>query len=386
MSLSLYVHSSYKNKQGLSSVYVQVILDRKIVKLKTGIMVNPDEWNKEKQQLKGSTKSTKDINMILENCRNKANEIIVRFRLMNRVLSPEVLKKEYEVYNDTDNFHDWAWIKFQERKSIYSDGSVLRHDNQLKKIRNFNPKLRFSDINRLTAEKFIAYCRGLKNKQSTIKMSCNVFKVYLRLAVDEKKIEKNPFTEVKVSSGESRITYVTEEELKMLFEKYKNDYHITGPYKKCLTMFLFSCFTGLRYSDIVDLEYSDIINNHIIKTMVKTERVSARTINIPLVPQALLIIENMKENDPYGMGKVFDSITNQALNRYLKSIFKLIGIKRHVTMHSGRHTFGTIYFKKTKDLIALKNLLGHSKVEQTMVYAHVMQEDTDADLMAAFDF
>ena len=62
------------------------------------------------------------------------------------------------------------------------------------------------------------------------------------------------------------------------------------------------------------------------------------------------------------------------MNRNLKSIATLVDIDKPLTHKVGRHTFATIYLKHTKDLAALKELLGHSDMKETLVYAHVMDE------------
>lgn len=62
------------------------------------------------------------------------------------------------------------------------------------------------------------------------------------------------------------------------------------------------------------------------------------------------------------------------MNRLLKEIAIIAEIEKNLTLKVGRHTFATIYLRKTKDLSSLKEILGHSSLHETMVYAHVMDE------------
>ncbi len=62
------------------------------------------------------------------------------------------------------------------------------------------------------------------------------------------------------------------------------------------------------------------------------------------------------------------------MNRNLKDIAAIAEIDKPITHKVGRHTFATIYLRHTKDLAALKELLGHSDMKETLVYAHVMDE------------
>lgn len=62
------------------------------------------------------------------------------------------------------------------------------------------------------------------------------------------------------------------------------------------------------------------------------------------------------------------------MNRYLKEIAAIAGIEKHITHKVGRYTFATIFLRKTKDIASLKEILGHSDLKETLVYAHVLNE------------
>ena len=56
-------------------------------------------------------------------------------------------------------------------------------------------------------------------------------------------------------------------------------------------------------------------------------------------------------------GPVFEKLcADQTMNRYLKEIAAIAGIEKHITHKVGRHTFATIFLRKT------------------LVYAHVLNE------------
>ena len=74
-------------------------------------------------------------------------------------------------------------------------------------------------------------------------------------------------------------------------------------------------------------------------------------------------------------GPVFEKLcADQTMNRYLKEIAVIAGIEKHITHKVGRHTFSTIFLRKTKDIASLKEILGHSDLKETLVYAHVLNE------------
>ena len=62
------------------------------------------------------------------------------------------------------------------------------------------------------------------------------------------------------------------------------------------------------------------------------------------------------------------------MNRFLKDIAEDLEINKSITHKSGRHTYATYFLSKTKDITALKEILGHSSLSETMIYAHVLDE------------
>ena len=66
----------------------------------------------------------------------------------------------------------------------------------------------------------------------------------------------------------------------------------------------------------------------------------------------------------------------QTMNDYLKVIAAELEVQDadKLSHKAGRHTFATFYLAKTKDLASLKEILGHSELRETLIYAHVLDE------------
>lgn len=45
------------------------------------------------------------------------------------------------------------------------------------------------------------------------------------------------------------------------------------------------------------------------------------------------------------------------------------------SVHTLRHTFATIMYKQTKDILVVKELLGHRTVISTQIYTHVANDE-----------
>jgi site-specific recombinase XerD len=56
------------------------------------------------------------------------------------------------------------------------------------------------------------------------------------------------------------------------------------------------------------------------------------------------------------------------------------GIKKKISPHILRHTFGTDLYRKIKDPVTVKNALGHSSITTTMIYVHLVGADVEKAL------
>jgi integrase len=67
--------------------------------------------------------------------------------------------------------------------------------------------------------------------------------------------------------------------------------------------------------------------------------------------------------------RIFPSLSSEYIRRQLKEIARITGLQKNISPHTARHTFGTLGAEFIKDLTLLRELMGHSKIETTMVYA-----------------
>ena len=144
---------------------------------------------------------------------------------------------------------------------------------------------------------------------------------------------------------------------------------------------LLSCFTGLAFSDVAGLNNENLVQDNlgdwwIRKGRVKLERrrKASSISNIPLLPVPLAILEKYKEH-PVCMKKgcCLPVLCNQKMNSYLKEIADFCGIKKILTTHVARHTFGTtVTLANNVPLQDVSVMLGHASTRMTQHYARVM--------------
>ena len=154
-----------------------------------------------------------------------------------------------------------------------------------------------------------------------------------------------------------------------------------------MNFFLFMCFTSLHISDAKAVKMEQISNTTLTYYRKKNRNSKPEPIFIPLSKPAKKIIK--QEAGFRVNGLLFDGMySDQRINKFLKRIAKMDGIRfdKNISAKTGRHTFATIYLRRTKDIRSLQELLGHSKLEETLVYAHVMDESKREGIDTFNDF
>lgn len=78
-------------------------------------------------------------------------------------------------------------------------------------------------------------------------------------------------------------------------------------------------------------------------------------------------------------GGDFDSRYSQrGVQWAVKQAAKASGIKKQICVHTLRHTYATHLLEQGLDIVSIKELLGHERIETTMVYLHVAKSGRKA--------
>ncbi len=69
-----------------------------------------------------------------------------------------------------------------------------------------------------------------------------------------------------------------------------------------------------------------------------------------------------------------------ALTKALRKAVKAVGIKKHVTAHTFRHSFATQLLLAGSDIRTVQELMGHSDIRTTQIYTHVIGQHSSGTL------
>jgi integrase len=139
----------------------------------------------------------------------------------------------------------------------------------------------------------------------------------------------------------------------------------------------------LTYCDIIALMWDNIERDNHGELWInyRREKTESSTL-VPLLGPALVILEKRKSNQIVpGPNVVFTWVSNQCVNKSLKIIAAVCGIRKHLTFHVARHTFATtITLMNDIPIETISKMLGHTKISTTMLYAKVTQLKIDRDI------
>lgn len=383
-SSKLHVWKSRVKKNGNSSLYLQVYISATGAPERDYFPLDL-EWPMERidfdnamllPRSKGDP-DVNDYNMIIMSERNKFNEIAKVFRLSGRMLTIADLKREVIFADAKNSVIGYFLLK---RKELYRrrDISEQTHKNYLgtiNRLKEFDESVRFDQLNKKWMDRFKAFLKKSGNAPNTIWSRLKDVKMILRHADEEATIFVNPDAlNYKNSYIKTPTTFLNKAEVRELM-KLERSKSLKTEDQTVLQAFLFSCFTSLRISDIYAAERGWFLSdNFLFFTMHKNRNRKPKTIKVPLAPIAQDLVHSSLDR------KLFKLPTEQEYNRTLKEIAVLANIKKRLTSHVGRHTFGYLFMVSVGDIFALKEIMGHSKIETTLRYAH-LDEDHKMDMV-----
>jgi len=364
-----------KNKKGEASVYVTFYIKGKKIEIPARFTIPVTCFDKKKGIIKSTYEFADDRNLILQDIKARSNDILVKYRLKNREVSPGQFKLEYRNPGKFSEFFAYAKhyqiLRFQE----LADGTQRHHRSCLKLLHDFKSPIYFDELTPDLFRKFILYLRrDRRNCEVTINKTLKSIAVYLNEAVRDEYIPRNPLKEVKMRGCiDTTAQAITKEELTRLVELYNRN-TCEEKLQKSLEFFLFMCFSSLHIGDARELTIEQVSDKEIAYVRMKLRNVLPKITRVPLSDPAKHIIKRwigQREK-----GKIFKGLRNNCLiNKDLKVLASMVGITTKVSAKTGRHTFATLFLSETKDLNSLKDILGHSTLKHTMVYAHVLNDD-----------
>lgn len=374
------------NKDGKSVIQIRVYqpdgAGGKQIHLKTGVHVFPKQWNKNKQRI---INHPNEINLNAQLKQQIAD--LEKFELQtinagkdfNIKMFKDFLKGKY-----TNSFTKFCKLEMEDMKKTYKISTWKTCNASLNKFMLFSDNIQFNEINYSLIQKFDRFLQQRKLHQNSIHRIHKQIKYFINLACKKGyfDINKNPYNHFKLKQVSSRRDYLKPDEIEKIEKtQFPEEYQYLN---KVRDYFLFMLYTGLRYKDFNNLQKKHIKQEtngdyYIELKPEKTADSSGKIVYIPLKfnNKPIEILERYKKEFT---NFIFNDLKPDFINRELKKIAELCQIKKKITCHVARHSLATFLIYKGVPLSTIKEILGHSSVKTTEIYAKIMNDTVKNDL------
>jgi site-specific recombinase XerD len=146
--------------------------------------------------------------------------------------------------------------------------------------------------------------------------------------------------------------------------------------------------TGIRLSELVNLRVDEVDVEHRILTVRQGKGRKDR--QIPLVDEAVKALRNylryrntelILDDETFFLAKNGTSMNVSTVKYLVAKYVKKAGIRKKVSVHTLRHTFGAHKADKHMSLATLQELMGHKKKETTLKYIHLAKTNLRAEMV-----
>lgn len=357
--------------------------------------IDPRLWNQSKGCSKGKDRASVELNDYIASLRVKLHTLYKDMLMSETFITSSYLLQC--LYNKGDRRTVLATMKSEiERMEKlvgidYEKVTLNRYWNCYKCvskcIAEFYKKedVVFPELSKEFVRYLDDYLRAEKRLcQNTIVRYMKSFKKFVNMALEEGWMKKNPFSGLKYRQEETAPTFLTLDEIKRIANADISMERLSI----VRDTFLFCCFTGLAFIDAQELKPSDLFTDNTGKLWIRKGRHKLRKektkciCNIPLLEPAIEILRKYESHPRcQEKGVCLPIYCNATMNVYLKQIATICNIEKHLTTHTGRHTFATTVTLANK--VSLQNvakMMGHSSTRMTEHYARVLDQTIMEDM------
>ena len=277
------------------------------------------------------------------------------------------------------DIHNFIQYLHQEKQT--SENTELSYERDLKKMSLYLTEHGVNRVDAVTLEVLNSYIieqeqSGLK--PATVSRSIASMKAFFHYEELEQKISEDPALNLKAPKVEKKAPSIltTEETDRLLSQPKENS--PKGLRDKAMLELLYA--TGIRVSELISLKLTDVDLSTGYITCVDAHKERA----IPITPVAKdTLVRYIREGRPQLVKDensvwLFTNCAGEAMSRQgfwklIKSYGKRAGIESEITPHILRHSFAAHLVCSGADLKIVQEILGHSDISTTQVYAHMNQ-------------
>lgn len=372
--------SSVPNAVG--TLYFQVTHKRKVKWISTGYNVFPHEWDELTEAVIVPAVGERKSALALIQC--KLNVAIKQWHvILDRM---ERSHKSYTVEDLCEAFtHEQSlttvFVFLQEqvakKERMKRKGTARTYGNAYRRFKAFREDidLSFSELTPDMIECFEAWLIDRRLKQNSIRCYLRTLNTLFSKAMDEGLLSNpNLFCHVRLSYVNTAKRAISEKELKLIASLQLPADSITSLARD---LFMFSFYMrGMPFVDIAYLRKSDLKNGMWTYSRKKTRQ--ALVVECEKAQQKIIDrYARLAHDSPYLFpiitkddGTEYEQYQRKQLNinRALKRVGNMVGLKMPLTTYVARHTWASVARDMNIPISIISEGMGHNSIKTTQVY------------------
>jgi integrase/recombinase XerD len=293
-----------------------------------------------------------------------------------------------------DVYHTFAeQVKRMKKQDSVSTASI--YETTLNSLKAFKPRLRFEEVTPSFLEKYDEWLIERGKSVTTVSIYLRNLRTIVNqakakglIAADEYPFGKGRY-EVPAARNVKKALALSEIEK---IYKYPTGADTLTDRAKDFWFFSYLC-NGINIKDICRLRWKDIEGDRLTFIRAKTAKTKRRTqkaVVVILTDASRIILEKWanksRRPDDYVFNILPPEVTPQrerelvqyltrSINKYVRRIAADLGIEKHVTTYTARHSFSTVLKRSGAPIEFISESLGHHDLRTTENYLDSFEDD-----------
>lgn len=351
---------------GKTKIYFSIkVKGKPPVLLGTDKEVLPDHWDVAAGLPNRKAPNQKLLRTWINQEIEKIESLILELENAGKVPTAELVKQRYLV-SDLTYVVTFAEHRLKLESHTLSPKSLEDYKRSIKNLKEYVPRLKFSELTKDFLEEYYYYLKNVKNHSvNSIAHDLRSLRKFTNAALEAGVTNHYPFRGYKIQTKEAAKEFNSPEEVEALEALFTSG-SLPEPLQKTLGFYLFACFTGVPGDDLRKKEERlEFTLDAVRYERGKTQR-KGKLLVIPIIERARPLVSFIQTNKL--------KVSKSRVNNDLRDIMKRAGIDKNITFHCARNTFYVIARRAGIAEGAIQDILGHSLPSTTNHYKKIENE------------
>ncbi len=386
LSVKVVLFKSKTLSNGEHPIMLRIIKDRKTKYINLKHSCLPDLWDDEENLPKKKHPNYTELIVLIDQKKLEANKLILNLEIQDKDFSADHIRKRLKgtsEYKSIFKYFDNVIAKLESSNRIGYANIFKSTRNSIKKFSG-NKDLGFTEINAGFINNYEVDCLSRGVTMNAIFVYLRTFKTLLNYAKNDELVREdyNPFKDISFTKYRRIKTIkraISKESVKVIAElKFAENTSIFHS----RNYFLFSFYNrGMNFVDMAYLKWGAINNGKLFYTRRKTKE----NFSIGMLPPAIEILNFYQSSYPNSpddyvfpilyrshiSAKSIDYRIDKVLkivNKDLKKMGELAGIKEKLTTYVARHSYATVMKQSGIPTNIISESMGHDSEKTTQIY------------------